>query len=544
MHGIAFFDLHIYGLNEKFFCVVISKTFVLILNRELLWWNGKKKECAMKRVIFSIFPIMLATAFTAASAFTLTGTVKNESGDPISGASVKLIVKGDSAKTDSQGKFKIEKVEAPPSSSSVVESSSSGNVTPPDRILGDGFTPGYINISKGILHFSQSPNSPVQVGIYDMMGNQVLRQTLRGTGQVDLRQGVKAQGTYIARVHVGNAQQVFKFTTDGTVGRSYFASQKGALLKVEDDSNDTLFVTAKDYDTLRVYLSKLDTNVEITLKKPKIEQTYAFGYPLKNEPTPSKGCGKDNTLKNYFKFTGGGIEHEVYLDVPDNYDKNKPYRLVFGMHCMGGSAQNVAKNEHYYGYRDKDKTNTIFVAPHGYTDNMPWRCGDDKDHKFFDELLTHLNENLCVDTSRVFSSGFSFGAMFSNSLAQVFQHRLRGVVVFATADQVIYIPKNAGKPIAWMGTVGLSDGTCPPSMGRSARDRILKNNGPEGHTDCTSEKATEFSGNGNHVCYDYKTVDPRFPVKWCSFNGGHQWDMRENGKLWASDIGWEFITQF
>ena len=122
-------------------------------------------------------------------------------------------------------------------------------------------------------------------------------------------------------------------------------------------------------------------------------------------------------------------------------------------------------------------------------------------------FLTYLNENLCVDTSRVFSSGFSFGAMYSNSLAQTFQHRLRGVVVFATADQVIYLPKNAGKPIAWMGTVGLSDGTCPPSMGRSARDRILKNNGPEGHTDCTGEKATEFSG-GNHVCYDYKTVDP------------------------------------
>ncbi|MBQ1824932.1 MAG: esterase, partial [Fibrobacter sp.] len=182
-------------------------------------------------------------------------------------------------------------------------------------------------------------------------------------------------------------------------------------------------------------------------------------------------------------------------------------------------------------------------APHGYTDNMPWRCGDNKDHLFFDEILTYLNENLCVDTSRVFSSGFSFGAMYSNSLAQTFQHRLRGVVVFATADQVIYLPKNAGKPIAWMGTVGLSDGTCPPSMGRSARDRILKNNGPEGHTDCTGEKATEYTG-GNHVCYDYKTVDPRFPVKWCTFNGGHQWDMRENGKLWASDIGWEFITQF
>jgi len=42
--ALLFFDLHIYGLNEKNFCVVISKIFVLILNRELLWWNGKKRS--------------------------------------------------------------------------------------------------------------------------------------------------------------------------------------------------------------------------------------------------------------------------------------------------------------------------------------------------------------------------------------------------------------------------------------------------------------------------------------------------------------------
>jgi poly(3-hydroxybutyrate) depolymerase len=224
------------------------------------------------------------------------------------------------------------------------------------------------------------------------------------------------------------------------------------------------------------------------------------------------------------------------------------------MHYMGGSAEAVAKREAYYGLRNqKDaKENTIFVAPHGYTTELdrsgkekenPWRCYDDKDHVFFDEFLTYLNENLCIDTSRVFSVGFSFGAMFSNALAQDFQDRLRGVVVFSTMDQVIYMPKNKGLPIAWMGTVGMSDDLCTPKLGRSARDRILKNNGPEGHTDCTGEKATEYTG-GNHVCYDYKTVDPRFPVKWCTFSGGHQWDMRENGKLWASDIGWEFITQF
>lgn len=468
----------------------------------------------------------MAAAFTAASAFTLNGTVNDESDNPVPGALVKLLVKGDSTATDSAGKFTFHEDE-------------------PLGLATGAFKPGHIDIVDGVLRFSQSSDAPVQVSIFDMMGNLVLRQELFGSGQVDLRQGVTGQGTYFAKVRVGNAVEAVRFTTNGTRFNAV-RQERGHRALLKPGEGDTLRVIAEGFDTLTVALAKLDTTVTLKLTKTSNEQTYAFGYAIGNDPTPSKGCGKDNTLKNYFKFTGGGIEHEVYLDLPENYDKNKPYRLVFGMHCMGGSAQNVAKNEHYYGYRDQKgaKESTIFVAPHGYTDNMPWRCGDNKDHLFFDELLTHLNENLCVDTSRVFSSGFSFGAMYSNSLAQVFQHRLRAVVVFATADQVIYIPKNSGKPIAWMGTVGLSDNTCPPSMGRSARDRILKNNGPEGSVDCTGEKATEFSGGGNHVCYDYKTVDPRFPVKWCTFSGGHQWDMRENGKLWASDIGWEFITQF
>ena len=469
------------------------------------------------------------------SAYTITGTVSDDQGKALRGVSVSLLKEGKNATTDRQGKFTIheDEITTPPADS-------------PGAAIHPAFrnTVGYISINNGILSYSQSSTSPVQVKIYNSLGNQVFKKLLQGSGTYDLSKGIEARGTYFAQVSVGNAKQNFKFTTDRGFSSSIGSRANGNALMKEAEKGEALRFVADGYDTLTVPLGTLATTVDVKLTKIATEQTYAFGYPLKNEPTPSKGCGKDNTLKNYFKFKGGGIEHEVYLDLPENYDKNKPYRLVFGMHCMGGSAQNVAKNEHYYGYRDKDKKNTIFVAPHGYTDQMPWRCGDNKDHLFFDEILTYLNENLCVDTSRVFSSGFSFGAMYSNSLAQTFQHRLRGVVVFATADQVIYIPKNSGKPIAWMGTVGLSDGTCPPSMGRSARDRILRNNGPEGHTDCTSEKATEFSGGGGHVCYDYKTVDPRFPVKWCTFNGGHQWDMRENGKLWASDIGWEFITQF
>ncbi|MBR6855765.1 MAG: T9SS type A sorting domain-containing protein, partial [Fibrobacter sp.] len=340
------------------------------------------------------------------SAYTITGTVSDDQGKALRGVSVSLLKEGKNATTDRQGKFTIheDEITTPPADSPGVA------IHPAFRN-----TVGYISINNGILSYSQSSTSPVQVKIYNSLGNQVFKKLLQGSGTYDLSKGIEARGTYFAQVSVGNAKQNFKFTTDRGFSSSIGSRANGNALMKEAEKGEALRFVADGYDTLTVPLGTLDTTVDVKLTKIATEQTYAFGYPLKNEPTPSKGCGKDNTLKNYFKFKGGGIEHEVYLDLPENYDKNKPYRLVFGMHCMGGSAQNVAKNEHYYGYRDKDKKNTIFVAPHGYTDQMPWRCGDNKDHLFFDEILTYLNENLCVDTSRVFSSGFSFGAMYSNS---------------------------------------------------------------------------------------------------------------------------------
>ena len=500
-----------------------------------------EKECAMKRNFFSVFPIMLATAFSASSAFTLTGTVIDESNSPVSGALVKLLVRGDSTATIQNGTFTIHQDDK-------------------SSLPNGHFVPGHISVNDGILHFAQSSGTPVQVSIFDMTGNLVLQQDLFGSGQVDLRQGVSSQGTYFAKIRVGNAVETVRFTSNGSQFNSIVRQDRSPRALLKADEGDTLLVVATGFDTSKVPLSNLDTNITVTLKlpAPPTTQTYAFGYGIGNAPTPSKGCGKDNTLKDNFKFTGGGIEHEIYLTMPENYDKNKPYRLVFGMHYMGGSAKNVATREAYYGLRNQSgaKENTIFVAPHGYTTETdrsgketenPWRCGDDKDHVFFDEFLTYLNENLCVDTSRVFSVGFSFGAMFSNSLAQDFQDRLRGVVVFATMDQVIYLPKNKGLPIAWMGTVGMGDELCTPKLGRSARDRILKNNGKpdaDGNfTDARGEEAEEYTG-GKHVCYDYKTVDPRFPVKWCTFDGNHTYNASDDGKVWTTPTAWEFITQF
>jgi len=497
-----------------------------------------------KRLSF-VTAACVAALCTTSFAYTISGTVSDDQGNLLKDVDVSLLKEGKNTKTDDQGKFTIhedeEEVGINPSFKNAV---------------------GYIGVNKGILSYSQSSTSPVQVKIYNSLGNQVFNKTLQGSGTYDLSKGLKARGTYFAQVSVGSATQRFKFTTDGSFNSSLGSQDASALMK-DAQAGEAIRFVAKDYDTLTIALNTLDTTLKVKLTKVSTEQTYAFGYALKNAPTPSKGCGVNSTLQSTgqnsnakkYNMTSAGLNREFWVTLPKNYDNTKPYKILFAMHCMGSNAEDFTNHspdaDHpspYYGQQNLDKNNEfIFVAPRGDTDGSPWRTGDNKDHIFFDELLTKLEENYCIDTSRVFVTGFSFGSMVTNSLAQVFQHRIRAVAVYAVADWNIYIPKNAGKPIAWMDVHGSQDNLCSYSRVDSSVDRILANNGPDGTDARGKEKATKYSGGNTHVCYDFKSVDPRFPVKLCTWGGGHQWTASDNGQwqnTWVPEEVNKFFGQF
>ena len=264
------------------------------------------------------------------------------------------------------------------------------------------------------------------------------------------------------------------------------------------------------------------------------------GYPLKNPPVASAGCGKPlSTFKigtNTYKITSAGLNREYIVNIPESYDAKAPHRVVFGMHWYNGSAEDVQGWSKWFGLKALDKDATIFVAPNG-TGNPPLWTQGEKDHAFFDDLVTLLETDLCVDKSRIFSVGFSFGAMFTNSLAQTHQDVLRGVVVYAAADYNIYVPAHTGKPRAYMGVHGLKDPTCPITAGRSSRDRFVKNNA------CTVPATVpEAKSGGNYVTYDYMCPS-NYPVRWTTFDGKHTYPPNDTG-TWVYGLTWEFITQF
>ena len=272
---------------------------------------------------------------------------------------------------------------------------------------------------------------------------------------------------------------------------------------------------------------------------------------LKNAPTPSAGYGKDlgDFKSGIYTITSAGLTRQYTIDIPNNYDKNKTYRLIFAMHMMGGHMQTMV-DQNFYGlktYAEKDNVPVIFVAPQGYTDGTPWRGSDNKDHIFFADMLKLFKEKLSIDNSRVFCCGFSFGAMFTYSLSLEFQSDLRAVACYAPANWNIYLPENKHKPLAYFSTTGTLDDLC-----KYVNSDVLKQGGKY----CV---LTHIEDNGlkqlpelplattpTHITTEIKGLPAEYPVMFGSFVGGHTNEATDPGSNvnWIAKETWDFFMRF
>ncbi len=176
-----------------------------------------------------------------------------------------------------------------------------------------------------------------------------------------------------------------------------------------------------------------------------------------------------------------------------------------------------------------------------------------KDHAFFDDMVKLFKGQLCIDTTRIFSAGFSYGAMFSFSLSLNHQKVLRAVACYAPANWNIYLPKNTNEPIAFMSTTGMSDQSCPFVRSDANREggkycAIIhaEDNG------CTIPATipTAKSGSKSHLEYEFQGCKEGYPVKLFTFDGGHQAGPMDgvsgdnSSKSWIPGETWKFFIQF
>ena len=260
--------------------------------------------------------------------------------------------------------------------------------------------------------------------------------------------------------------------------------------------------------------------------------------------TQSAGCGKARTLMNGRKTIQSGGNREYILRVPDNYDNTHPYRLIIAYHWLSGNAQQVAEGgnggsteDPYYGLWDLAENSTIFVAPEGL--DAGWANTNNRDINLTDAILAQIEGDLCIDTTRIFATGFSYGAGMSYAIACARADVFRGVALYAGAQ--LSGCTGGTTPIAYFHVHGTNDSVLNISQGRSLRDHYVMVNG------CTAQSPQEPANNsGMHICTSYQGCSEGHPTRWCAHDGDHNPTQKDRGqnKSWVPGEAWNFIKQF
>lgn len=220
------------------------------------------------------------------------------------------------------------------------------------------------------------------------------------------------------------------------------------------------------------------------------------------------GCGRPQ-MSGLFDGTisVNGRMREVLVSVPAGYDPNRPYALVFGWH-----GQNWTKDAFRDAHRDLEMASNgdaIVAWPQALMlgGSLSWDLnGNGQDVALYDEMHAYFTSNFCIDTTRVFSFGRSYGAFFTNVLGCVRRSELRGLSAWAGNGPSGNCP---GRVSAWVGHAQ-DDPTVRYTT--STRDSYVRANG------CTSMTLPAADA----PCVSYVGCQGGTQVTWCSHTrGGH-----------------------
>jgi poly(3-hydroxybutyrate) depolymerase len=236
------------------------------------------------------------------------------------------------------------------------------------------------------------------------------------------------------------------------------------------------------------------------------------------------GCGKAGSAKGaqHLDMNVGGRARKYWRWVPSGYDPNRPIPIIFAWHGSGGDGDEVRRT--YFYLEPVVRDGAIILYPDGLPVNggsTGWDlAAEGIDVKFFDAMLAAVSQDYCVDLAHVFSTGYSYGGMFSYALACSRGSKLRAIA--PTAGAIFGGSSGCSTPVpAWIAH-GTNDDLVPYSSAQSARDVWLRINGCGTATTPTSPSP----------CVAYQ-CPANAPVHWCVHNEGHEWPSFAAQGIWA-----------
>ncbi len=163
-----------------------------------------------------------------------------------------------------------------------------------------------------------------------------------------------------------------------------------------------------------------------------VSQPAGCGQGAGNQGTPGCQAIPPGSIVPVVATRGSAENRGWWVYVPNGYDPNKPYKVIYnGAGCGGGNFFNAGEDVYPYDTVDDGQAILVGLDYDTYSD-VPG-CYDDRDPQsndfaFFPWLQSEIESALCVDTSHEFFSGYSAGAWLAQQLDCAFPEKLRGFV--------------------------------------------------------------------------------------------------------------------
>lgn len=462
----------------------------------------------MDRCICFCMLLLAGVTLNAQTPINVRGTVTNQKGEPVQDAIVTLVKQELKDTTGEDGKFSFIKDTVAVISPIIPQS---------ERVT----------FKRGVLEFRATGTSTANIEFFDLNGSLLkkvsIKNTTPGIHRLNIEDYFHSVNMMVIRASIGQYKTTFQYMPlqKGKYALSQSlhhnkSTDKAIAVTIATDI-DSIKVKADGYQEKAVIISTYDTLVDITLDTIADEEI-------------CEGCGKTDYPKSgKYTIDVEGQSREYILKIPNNYDPNKQYKLIFCIHAWGGSMDQVA-NGGYYGLERLSNGSAIFVSPNGlpYQGSQGWENPKGRDIKFFKAMIKHFNSNFCIDQKRIFSTGFSFGGMMSYAIGCNMANVFRAIAPMSGSFISGCDSTDNKDPIAvWMAH-GTNDDIVPLSTGKTALKHFIAKNG------CSNETVPVNPS----PCVAYQGCKEGYPVIYCEFNGDHA------PQSWAQQATWDFFSQF
>ncbi len=415
-----------------------------------------------------------------------------------------------------------------------------------------------VQYNYNVITISGVKAQTVTVSVMDALGKVAYSKTqynVNGSLSIDLNK-TSARGAKFLRINA-----------DGN--RNTYQIGKTVTLMKEGDPLPVLQFALEGYQTT-TYQAKaeIETGVKITMQRgsninpvssssQKAESSSSAKVESSSSEEASSSSKAEEIIINCAGKTYQAGDHKMSVNVdgknrtfimhvPSAYKGDKPVPLVVDYHPIGGSGQGQLQGTTYKSQTDPEGVISLYPDGTGGKSMMGagWNvgpcCSNDDDVKFSREMIKSVEEKVCIDTKRVYATGFSMGGGMSNHVA-CYMSDIYAAVAPAAMDlnKTNSATCNPVRPISIIMFRGTNDNVCRYQGGDSGFNDGLNFLGAEGNFKFWAEKngCTGSPSKNSDGCDEYSNCKDGTKVVLCTKQGGgHE---QGNGK-----VGWPFLKSF